>query len=249
MKHEYHERHGRHSGRGQFGNRADGSLEGHMRHRHGGRGGGGHGGHGGGKRFFERGQFKFALLELLAGEPMHGYQLIKAMEEKTGGLYTPSAGSVYPNLQLLEDMNLIGSSEAGGKKLYRITEEGLATLRERASTQEDAAQPGEHWGRHGRHHRHHHHGGMHGRHGKGGKHELRSLMKEWPDVVLLMARASGAAQAMPDSEHAGQFRARMNQLESELRDMLESFPDADISAVSNPKTADDEDQGSGRTEK
>lgn len=93
-----------------------------LRHRHGGSRGN-FGGRGEGKRrFFERGEFKFALLELLALEPMHGYQLIKAMEEKTGGLYTPSAGSIYPNLQLLEDMTFIGCSETDGKKLYHITD-------------------------------------------------------------------------------------------------------------------------------
>lgn len=65
-----------------------GRSEPYLRHRHGGSGGG-FGGRGEGKRrFFERGEFKFALLELLSEAPMHGYQLIKAMEEKTGGLYS-----------------------------------------------------------------------------------------------------------------------------------------------------------------
>lgn len=118
---------GRHPERRRFGYQ-DGDQDLFLRYRHG-NSRGGFGGQGEGKRrFFERGAFKFALLELLASEPMHGYQLIKAMEEKTGGLYTPSPGSVFPNLQLLEDMKLIGCSETEGKKLYHITDEGLAYL-------------------------------------------------------------------------------------------------------------------------
>src|SRR5262245_17962661 len=58
---------------------------------------------GGGKRFFGRGDLKYALLELLQERPMHGYEMMKALQERTGGLYTPSAGSVYPTLQMLED--------------------------------------------------------------------------------------------------------------------------------------------------
>jgi DNA-binding PadR family transcriptional regulator len=85
----------------------------------------------GSKRYFGRGGVKYALLELLAKEPMHGYQMMKALEEQSGGLYMPSAGSIYPTLQMLEDRSLIEPAESEGKKAYRITEEGLAFLRER----------------------------------------------------------------------------------------------------------------------
>ncbi|WP_110933522.1 PadR family transcriptional regulator [Paenibacillus bouchesdurhonensis] len=184
-----------------------------LRHRHGG-GREGFKGRGEGKRFFERGKFKFALLELLATEPMHGYQLIKTMEEKTGGLYTPSPGSVYPNLQWLEDMQLIGSSEKGGKKLYHITNEGLAYLREQRGA-EDTEQAENRWEHRGRHRPH---GGGHG------KHVLRSLMKEWSDVVYLMARASEAAKENPSSKQAGQFQDLMAKLQASLTENLASVP-------------------------
>ncbi|MFE1627296.1 PadR family transcriptional regulator [Brevibacillus reuszeri] len=91
-----------------------------------------HGGRGGrGKRFFGRGDVKFALLELLATEPMHGYQMMKGLEEKTGGLYSPSPGSIYPTLQMLEDRELVSSEVVSGKKTYSITEAGLVFLQER----------------------------------------------------------------------------------------------------------------------
>ncbi|MBB6731226.1 PadR family transcriptional regulator [Cohnella zeiphila] len=86
----------------------------------------------GNRRYFGRGGVKYALLELLAKEPMHGYQMMKALEEQSGGMYMPSAGSIYPTLQMLEDRSLIEPAESEGKKAYRITEEGLRFLRERS---------------------------------------------------------------------------------------------------------------------
>ncbi|PZD97423.1 PadR family transcriptional regulator [Paenibacillus sambharensis] len=190
--------------------RGSGGQERFARHRHGGWQGG-RGGRGEGKRrFFERGEFKFALLELLAAKPMHGYQLIKAMEEKTGGLYTPSAGSVYPNLQLLEEMNLIGSEEAEGKKLYRITDEGVAHLGERR--EQEAERQDERWDRHRKHHRPH--GGKHGRR------ELHGLMQEWSEVVYLLAGAAGEAQVNPSSKQAKDFQELMADLQTKLETML-----------------------------
>lgn len=74
---------------------------------------------------------KYALLELLTAEPMHGYQMMKGLEEKSGGLYTPSPGSIYPTLQMLEDRDLVQATEVDGKKVYAITEAGRSFLQER----------------------------------------------------------------------------------------------------------------------
>ncbi|TLS53798.1 PadR family transcriptional regulator [Paenibacillus antri] len=201
-----------HPGRKRF-DKEEGSQE--RRHRHGGGSRGGHGGRGEGKRFFERGKFKYALLELLAGEPMHGYQLIKAMEEKTGGLYAPSPGSVYPNLQLLEDMQLIGSSETDGKKLYHITEEGRAVLREKGSAAEERSELG--WEDRGRHRP---------RGGGFGKHHLRGFMKEWSDVIFLMSNAAEAAKTNPSSKQAKEFQALMTEFQERLKKLAEPVPPA-----------------------
>ena len=71
------------------------------------------------------------LLALIAEKPSHGYELIKAIEEKFGGTYAPSPGSVYPTLTLLEELGHIRSqSSEGPKRLYEITEEGQAFMAE-----------------------------------------------------------------------------------------------------------------------
>lgn len=79
-------------------------------------------------RFFEAGEVRLAILSLLSEGPKHGYQLMKEMAERSGGLYKASAGSVYPTLQQLEDEELIQSDQQAGKKVYRITEAGLREL-------------------------------------------------------------------------------------------------------------------------
>jgi DNA-binding PadR family transcriptional regulator len=81
------------------------------------------------RRFFESGEVRLALLSLLAGRPMHGYELMKEIEARSGGVYKASAGAVYPNLQQLEDEGLIRSeSDDGGKRVYSITPEGKKVL-------------------------------------------------------------------------------------------------------------------------
>ena len=67
---------------------------------------------------FESGEVKFVILRLLKEKPRHGYEVIKALEEKLGGYYTPSAGTVYPTLQLLEDEGYVRAVETEGKKVY-----------------------------------------------------------------------------------------------------------------------------------
>ena len=79
-------------------------------------------------QMFEAGEMKFVILRLLREKPRHGYEIIKALEEKFGGCYTPSAGTVYPTLQLLEDQGYIRGMEEDGRKVYHITPEGEALL-------------------------------------------------------------------------------------------------------------------------
>jgi len=71
-----------------------------------------------------RGDVRQAVLALLRERPMHGYQLITEIEQRSGGAWRPSPGSVYPTLQLLADEGLIAAEEAGGRKTYALTEEG-----------------------------------------------------------------------------------------------------------------------------
>jgi len=89
------------------------------------------------RRVFESGDVKFVILRLLKEKPRHGYEIIKALEEKLGGWYSPSPGTVYPTLQLLEDQGLVRIVETEGKKVYHLTPEGERFLEENRSTLEE----------------------------------------------------------------------------------------------------------------
>ena len=112
--------HGRHGDRIRF---MSGGVSRRRRHRHFGRG------HAFGPRA-GRGDIRAAILVLLAEQPMHGYQIIQELTERTGGVWRPSPGSVYPTLQHLEDEDLVRETASeSGKRVYELTEAG----REQAS--------------------------------------------------------------------------------------------------------------------
>ncbi len=95
------------------------------------------GGGGGGRsrRMFDGAELRLVLLKLIADEPRHGYELIKAIEALTGGAYAPSPGVVYPTLTLLDDMELIAEqASAGARKRFAATDAGRAHLDEQAET-------------------------------------------------------------------------------------------------------------------
>jgi DNA-binding PadR family transcriptional regulator len=77
-----------------------------------------------------KGDVRTAVLTLLAEQPMHGYQIISEIEQRSGGSWKPSAGSVYPTLQLLADEGLITASESNGRKTYSLTDAGQAAAAE-----------------------------------------------------------------------------------------------------------------------
>jgi len=102
-----------------------------------------------GSRFFEAGEIRLAILSLLAEGPKHGYQLMKEMKERSGGVYSASAGSVYPTLQQLEDEGLIAAEMQGGRRVYSLTEEGRKELdkeRDAARRIWERAEEYEDWG-------------------------------------------------------------------------------------------------------
>ncbi|MET9295087.1 PadR family transcriptional regulator [Streptomyces sp. NPDC003077] len=87
---------------------------------------GGRGRGGGPRGRARRGDVRASILALLKDRPMHGYEMIQEIAERSGGAWKPSPGSVYPTLQLLEDEGLITSATEGGKKLFSLTETGTA---------------------------------------------------------------------------------------------------------------------------
>jgi len=88
-------------------------------------------------QMFESGEMKFVILRLLKERPRHGYEIIKALEEKMWGCYTPSPGTIYPTLQLLEDQGYVRAVETEGKRVYHITPEGERFLAEHNDVLED----------------------------------------------------------------------------------------------------------------
>ena len=103
---------------------ADRRHGGHHRHHHGHRGGGRHG-----SRFFDYGELRLVALAMIAEQPRHGYELIKGIEERMAGSYSPSPGVIYPTLSWLEDMGYaVPETENGARKRYHITAEGQAFL-------------------------------------------------------------------------------------------------------------------------
>lgn len=89
-----------------------------------------------------RGDVRTAILRLLAEQPMHGYQIIQELSDRSAGAWNPSAGSVYPTLQMLADEGLVDAEQTGGKKVYHLTESGRAAAAEfegRSAPWQDAA--------------------------------------------------------------------------------------------------------------
>jgi DNA-binding PadR family transcriptional regulator len=89
-----------------------------------------------------RGDIRWALLEALGDGPAHGYELIVRLEDRSGGMWRPSPGSVYPTLQMLEDEGLVRSEERDAKRVYELTEAGRTAAAEHADgrAESDAAE-------------------------------------------------------------------------------------------------------------
>ena len=81
-----------------------------------------------------RGDISLIILHVLREKPMHGYEVIRTLEERSHGLWRPSAGSVYPTLQLLEEQELVKARETDGKKVYSLTEKGETAAKEPPAT-------------------------------------------------------------------------------------------------------------------
>lgn len=87
----------------------------------------------GGPRRARRGDIRAAVIAVLADGPAHGYEVIRRLEQRSGGLWRPSPGSVYPMLQLLEDEGLARGGESDGRRTYELTDEGRAEAERRSA--------------------------------------------------------------------------------------------------------------------
>lgn len=125
---------------------------------------------------FERGALKFVILNLIDAKPRHGYDIIQELEESSGGCYSPSPGTIYPTLQMLEDVGHVRVQHSNGKKVYEITDEGRAYL----ETHKDKVK--------------HHHERMAECFGPGGSREFGEMIHEMKGIAeMVMHRGRGGA--------------------------------------------------------
>ncbi|MES2261901.1 MAG: PadR family transcriptional regulator [Pseudomonadota bacterium] len=142
-------------------------MHGHGHHR---------GGGGRGPKMFDSGAMRYVVLQLIADKPRHGYEIIKELEQRSGGSYTPSPGAIYPLLAMLADMGHVSVSQDGAKKLHTVTPEGLAFLEENRQMVDAVmarmSEPSE-----------------------GGGDDLRSLMHALKEAVILRARSDAPSES------------------------------------------------------
>jgi DNA-binding PadR family transcriptional regulator len=166
-----------------------------------------------GPRMFGRGDLKFALLDLLRERPKHGYEMIKDLEDRSGGFYSPSAGAIYPTLQLLEDRGWVTAQTVEGKKVYAISDAGREALNEHTARHEEERDRGFRGG----------HGFRHGGRGRGPfgwnmPPELGDLGRESFEVAQLMRAA--VVTSANDPERLKQLRAIVERAQGDLRAFL-----------------------------
>ncbi|MCA0158572.1 PadR family transcriptional regulator [Tsukamurella sp. M9C] len=140
----------------------------------GGHGRGGHRGGRGGRRGVQRGDVRIAVLKLLEAEPMHGYQLVSSIEERTAGAWKPSPGAIYPTLSQLEDEGLITIERENGRKVATLTDAGREYIE---TTLADAPDP---------------FAGFDG--GSAERGHLRDTLRELHEVTRRVARTGNAEQ-------------------------------------------------------
>jgi DNA-binding PadR family transcriptional regulator len=151
-------------------------------------------------RVFGRGDLKYVILDLLKDQPRHGYDIIREMEGRLSGMYTPSAGAVYPTLQMLEDMGAVTGAQEEGRKVYTITAEGRKILEERKDIVDGIADRVRDW--------------MHG----DGASELREVMREIASLSMLVGRQG--KRLWDDPSKLQQIRRLIARTAEELRAIL-----------------------------
>lgn len=129
------------------------------------------------ERWFQKGDLKYVILDLVKDKPRHGYEIIRALQERSHGCYSPSPGSVYPTLQLLEEMDYVKPEQQDGKKIYTITEEGLKFLEKREEHAEGIKSQMEDWW------------------DPGDMREMRETMREFGQLARLVSRQASRADA------------------------------------------------------
>jgi DNA-binding PadR family transcriptional regulator len=156
-----------------------------------------------GERFFGRGDLKYVILDLLKDQPRHGYDIIRALEGRSGGLYRPSPGSVYPTLQMLEDLGYVEATQQEGKKVYAITDAGRQFLAEQGDILDDLrSRVASAWGDFN----------------PGNNPDLGELMRELGDVARVLFRL-GSRGVLRDRDKLRQLRAILQRARAEIESL------------------------------
>jgi len=152
------------------------------------------------ERVFGKGDLKYLILDTLRDQPRHGYDIIRELEHRSGGLYTPSAGAVYPTLQMLEDMGAVTQEQQEGRKVYTITDEGRRILEDRRDVLDEIAGRVRDWVR------------------REGGSELGQAMRELGELMALLGREGG--RAFGDAEKLRRVREVIARTREELSSIL-----------------------------
>ncbi len=161
-----------------------------------------------GRQVFERGDLKYVILEQLKDKPAHGYELMRALEERFGGFYSPSPGAVYPTLQMLEDMGYVSADQQEGRKVYTITDAGRNFLNERQPQVDEVfSRVRERWGNEW------------GPHAHRVMHDLREDLRD-----LTRSFASEARRRWPDPEQQRRIRDVIGRAKAEIQSILDERP-------------------------
>ena len=216
---------GRHSahGRGRWHGRGPGRNWQDWFGSEGGWHGPGPGGFGGGRERLERGLLRYVILSVLNDGPRHGYEIIKQLEEKTGGWYSPSPGTLYPTLQYLEDLGQVRSEQEGEKRVYHLTESGHAELDKQHSSVEGF------WAR------------FRERVPSGANmHEMRFAGDALKDLLRTVGGGLRSGALAQDPEAVRKIRAALERCQSEVREIIAG------SAAGKESPGDTEQPGSNR---
>ena len=152
------------------------------------------------ERVFGKGDLKYLILDTLRDQPRHGYDVIRELEQRSGGFYTPSAGAVYPTLQMLEDMGAVTSAQQEGRKVYTITDEGRRILEERRDVIDEITGRVRDWVR------------------REGGSELGQAMRELGELMALLGREG--SRAFGDPEKLRRVREAIARAREELSTIL-----------------------------
>jgi DNA-binding PadR family transcriptional regulator len=169
----------------------------------------------------ERGLLRYVILSVLKDGPKHGYEIMRQLEEKTQGRYSPSPGTLYPTLQLLEDQELVKAEQEADKRVYHLTDDGHAELDKQNNLVEGF------WSR------------FQDRTPSAMRHEMRFATDALKDLIRTSGGAFRSSASTGDTETVRKVRQALERCENEIREIMTQSAGAAQTANTGER-ADDE---------